>query len=55
MRRSAEYAARAIVCMAGSRRREMILGAEAKALTFVDTLAPGLIDWLLARMLTRRD
>ncbi len=55
VRRPAEYVARAIVSMAGSRRREMILGAEAKAMTFVDTLAPGLIDWLLARMLTRRD
>jgi len=55
VRRPAEYVARAIVSMAGSRRREMILGVEAKALTFVDSLLPGLIDWLLARTLTRRD
>jgi len=54
VRRSAEFVARAIVSMAGSRRREMILGAESKALTLVDTLAPGLIDWLLARTLTRK-
>jgi short-subunit dehydrogenase len=54
VRRPAQYVARAIVSMAGSRRREMILGAEAKAMTFVNALAPGLIDWLLARTLTRR-
>ena len=49
-----EAVARAIVRMAGSRRREVILGVEAKLLHLADTLAPGLIDWLLARMLTRR-
>jgi short-subunit dehydrogenase len=54
VRRTAESVAHAIVSMAGSRRREMILGAESKAMTLLDTLAPGLIDWLLARTLTRR-
>ena len=49
-----EAVARAIVRMAGSRRREMILGVEAKLLRLADTLAPGLIDWLMARMLSRR-
>ena len=53
LRRPAEYVARAIVSMAGSRRKERVLGIEAKAMTWVDALAPGLIDWLLARTLTR--
>jgi short-subunit dehydrogenase len=51
---TAESVARAIVRMAGSRRREVILGAEAKLLAFVDTVAPGLVDWILARALTRK-
>ncbi len=54
VRRSAESVARAIVSMAASRRRERILGFEAKLLTLADTLSPALIDWLLARALTRR-
>ena len=53
IRRSAESVARAIVSMAGSRRREHILGAEAKLMVLADTLAPGLVDWILARALTR--
>lgn len=53
VRRSADYVARAIVSMSRTRRRERILGIEAKAMTLVDTLAPALIDWLLARTLTR--
>jgi len=51
---SPESVARAIVRMADSNRREIILGAEAKLLAFVDTLAPGLVDWFLARALARK-
>jgi short-subunit dehydrogenase len=51
---SAESVARAIVRMADSRRREIILGAEAKLLAFADTLAPGLVDWFLASALNRK-
>jgi len=54
VRRSAASVARAIVDMAGSRRKERILGGEAKLMTFVDLLAPGLIDRILARALTQR-
>jgi short-subunit dehydrogenase len=48
---SAESVARAIVRMAGSRRRELILSPEAKLMAFVNCFAPGLLDKLLARML----
>ena len=44
--------ARALLSMADSRRRERILGAESKLMAFVDTLAPAVVDWVLARMLT---
>jgi short-subunit dehydrogenase len=54
VRRSPESVARAVVSMAASRRRERILGAESKLMVFVDALAPALIDWVLARMLTRK-
>ena len=50
-RHSADSVARAIVSMAASRRREIILGFEAKLLTFADLIAPGLVDRLLARTL----
>lgn len=50
---SAESVARAVVRMSRSRRREMILGVEAKLLCLVDTLAPRLVDRLLSRMLIR--
>jgi short-subunit dehydrogenase len=53
-RHTPESVAHAIVRMAGSTRREMILGMEAKLMTFVDAIAPGIIDRVLARMLTRR-
>lgn len=52
-RHSPESVARAIVSMAGSRRREKILGIEAKLLTFADLIAPGLVDRILARTLNR--
>jgi short-subunit dehydrogenase len=54
VRRSAESVARALVAMAASRRRERVLGAEAKLLVLADHLLPGLVDWLLCRTLTRR-
>jgi short-subunit dehydrogenase len=54
LRRSPESVARAIVSMASSRRRERILGFESKLMTFVDVISPGLIDWILARSLTRK-
>jgi short-subunit dehydrogenase len=52
-RHTADSVAQAIVSMAGSRRRERILGVEAKLLTFADLVAPGLVDAILARALTR--
>jgi short-subunit dehydrogenase len=51
---SADSVARAIVRMATSRRREIVLGVEAKLLVLADTLFPTLVDRLLARMLTRK-
>jgi short-subunit dehydrogenase len=54
-RHSVESVARAIVSMAASRRRERILGIEAKLMTLVDTVAPAVMDWILARTLTRRE
>jgi hypothetical protein len=39
--------------MAGSRRRERILGVESKAIVFVDSLLPGLIDRIFHRLLCR--
>lgn len=52
---SAESVARAIVRMAGSRRRETVLGLEGKLLVWTNALAPGFLDWLLARLLVRRE
>jgi short-subunit dehydrogenase len=52
-RHTPESVADVLVQMAGSRRRERILGIEAKLMTFADLLAPGLVDWILARALTR--
>ncbi len=51
---SPESVARAIVRMAGSNRREIVLGLEAKLLVLGNTLVPGLVDRILARALTRR-
>jgi short-subunit dehydrogenase len=50
-RHSAESVARVIVRMAGSRRREVVIGVETKALALASRLAPGLVDRMLARML----
>jgi len=52
-RHSAVSVARAIVAMAGSRRREHVLSAEGKFLTFVNAVAPGLLDRILARVLMK--
>jgi hypothetical protein len=46
--------ARAIVSAAAGRRRERVLGLESKLLVAADTLAPALVDRLLARVLVRR-
>jgi dehydrogenase/reductase SDR family protein 7B len=52
-RHSPESVARAIVKMADSRRREIVLGFEAKLLCVADAIAPGLVDRILARALIR--
>jgi short-subunit dehydrogenase len=53
-RHSAESVADAIVTMARSRKREKILSAEAKLLHLANTVTPGLVDRLLARMLKNK-
>lgn len=55
LRRSADYVARAVVAMADNRRREVVLGLESRLMCRIDAVAPALIDWLLARALTRRE
>lgn len=50
-RRPPESVARAILKMARSRRRETVLTPEGKLLAWVDLLAPGLVDRVLARFL----
>jgi short-subunit dehydrogenase len=52
---SARSVAEAIVAMAASNRREIVLSAEAKLLVAADALAPKLVDRLLARILTKND
>ena len=52
-RHSAESVARAIVSMADSRRREMVLSLEGKAMAWVNKLSPALMDWILARALMK--
>jgi len=42
------------VSMARSKRRERILSAEAKLMNGVNRLAPGLMDWILAKALVRK-
>jgi short-subunit dehydrogenase len=48
---SAESVARAIVKMAGSRRRELVLSAEGKLMAWMNKLAPGLVDRVLAKVM----
>ena len=52
-RHSPESVADALVRMADNTRHEMILGLEAKLLTFADLYVPGLVDRILARALNR--
>ena len=52
-RHSAESVAKAIVRMALSKRRELVLSWEGKLLQWGNFFAPGLLDRLLARMLLR--
>jgi short-subunit dehydrogenase len=48
---SAESVARALVRMARGTRREIVLSPEAKLMTVLDRLAPGILDRILARVL----
>jgi len=50
-RHSAAAVAEIIVSMAGSRRREVVIGVESKLLAMASRIVPGLVDRLLARML----
>ena len=54
-RHSAESVARAIVKLAGSRRREQVLSAEGKLIVWANRFLPGLVDRVLARVLMRSD
>ena len=54
-RHSATSVAEAIVAMADSRRRERVLSFEARLLWLADSIAPGMIDRMLARMLTSKN
>ena len=45
--------ARAILKMAASRRREIVLTLEGKALAWGNVFFPGLVDRILARLLVR--
>jgi short-subunit dehydrogenase len=51
---TAEHVARVIVKMAGSRRREIVLSAQARLMVVLDTLAPRLVDRILARIMLGR-
>lgn len=53
-RHSAESVARAILRMARSRRRVVVLSAEGKLMVALNALLPGLLDRILAKALTRR-
>ncbi|MDH3786450.1 MAG: hypothetical protein OEV00_14140, partial [Acidobacteriota bacterium] len=53
-RHSADSVARAIVKMAGSRRRERVLSLEARFLNIANRLSPAAVDALLARALMRK-
>jgi short-subunit dehydrogenase len=54
-RHTPESVARAILKMAASRRREMVLTPEGKALAWANVFFPALLDRFLARMLVRRE
>jgi short-subunit dehydrogenase len=48
-----ESVAAAIVRMASSTRREIVLSAEGRAMNVVNRIAPGLMDWILWRTLVK--
>ena len=49
-----EHVARVIAKMAASRRREIVLSAQARLMVLLDTLAPSLVDRILARIMLGR-
>jgi short-subunit dehydrogenase len=51
---SAESVARGLVRMALSRRREIVLSPEGKFMNVVNRLAPGVLDWVLAKALVKK-
>ena len=51
---SPESAARALIALAGNRRREHVLSLEGKAMAWAEKIAPGVLDAVLARVLVRR-
>ena len=51
---SPESVARALVRMARGTRREMILSPEAKLMNAMNRLAPGVLDWILAKVLIKK-
>lgn len=52
-RHSAESVAAALVRMARSTRREIVLSPEAKLMNAMNRLAPGILDWILAKALVK--
>ena len=50
----AESVARGVVRMARTRRREVVLSPEAKLMSWANHLAPGFVDWILAKVLVKR-
>ena len=51
---SAESVARALCRMARGTRREIVLSAEGKLMNAMNRLAPGILDWILAKALVRK-
>ena len=51
---SPESVARALVRMARGTRREMVLSPEGKLMNGMNRLAPGILDWILAKALVRK-
>jgi short-subunit dehydrogenase len=54
-RHSPESVARAIVRMARSSRREMVLSPEGRLMVVLNAISPRLMDWVLAKTLVKRD
>lgn len=53
-RHTAESVAAAMVRMARSTRREVVLSAEAKLMNAMNRLAPGFLDWILGKVLVKK-